>query len=328
VVRDAETGEIIADLTTPGQEVVIARGGRGGLGNVHFATPWQQAPTFADRGEKGEERWIILELKLIADVGIIGYPNVGKSTLLASVTAARPKIADYPFTTLTPNLGVIVVDDQSFVLADIPGLIDGAHRGAGLGLDFLRHIERTRLLIHVLSGISPDPVADLHAVNRELALYRAKLEEKPQIVAVNKMDLAEAQAAWRDVEGQITALGYDCVPISAATGQGVWELMRLVARRLQALPVPEPQTFPGAQPGPVLRPRVAETVKVTKENGVFVVRGRRAERIVAATDLDNYQARRRMEQLLRRIGVIKALQDAGIAPGDIVRVGNIELRWE
>src|SRR6266571_1966487 len=228
VIRESETNELIADLVDDGQRVMVARGGRGGLGNVHFATATHQAPREAQKGEPGEERWLLLELRLIADVGLVGYPNAGKSTLLSVVTAARPKIADYPFTTLAPNLGVVAVgqagsgDEFGFVLADIPGLIEGAAQGVGLGHEFLRHIQRTRLLIHMLDGAATgrDPWQDFQAINQELSEYDEQLATRPQIVVLNKMDLPEAQERWPALKAQVEKAGYPVFAISAASHQG------------------------------------------------------------------------------------------------------------
>src|SRR5205809_6632647 len=237
VIRNAETKELVADLVEGGQRAMIARGGRGGLGNVHFATSTRQAPREAQKGEPGEERWLLLELRLIADVGLVGYPNAGKSTLLSVVTAAQPKIADYPFTTLSPNLGVVEVgnprggDGFSFVLADIPGLIEGAAQGVGLGHEFLRHIKRTRLLIHMLDGAAPerDPWQDFQSINHELAEYDKHLAQRPQLVVFNKMDLPDAQENWLLFNAQAEAAGFPVFAISAAAHQGTVELMELVA---------------------------------------------------------------------------------------------------
>src|SRR5437660_2719279 len=243
IVRDADTNELIADLVEDKQRIMVARGGRGGLGNTHFATSTHQAPREAQKGEPGEERWITLELRLIADVGLVGYPNAGKSTLLSVVTAAQPKIADYPFTTLSPNLGVVSVgqtgsgDEFSFVLADIPGLIEGAAQGVGLGHEFLRHVQRTRLLIHMLDGASleRDPWQDFQTINQELREYDEHLATRPQIIVLNKMDLPEAQQRWPALKAQAEAAGYAVFAISAAAHQGTAELMQYTSRRLQEM---------------------------------------------------------------------------------------------
>src|SRR6266699_1647916 len=265
IIRDAETNELIADLVEDGQRVMVARGGRGGLGNVHFATSTHQAPQEAQKGEPGEERWLLLELQLIADVGLVGYPNAGKSTLLSVVTAAQPKIADYPFTTLSPNLGVVSVgqpgsgDEFGFVLADIPGLIEGAAQGVGLGHEFLRHVQRTRLLLHILDGasIERDPWQDFENINKELREYDEHLAARPQIVVLNKMDIPEAQERWPELKEQAEAAGYTVFAISAAAQQGTNELMQYAARRLRELQQEEAERI-AAQPvldpqAPVLR---------------------------------------------------------------------------
>lgn len=235
VVRDAGTGEVLADLARPGVRVLVARGGRGGRGNARFKSPTRQAPRFAEPGRPGQERWLDLELKLLADVGLIGFPNAGKSTLLARLTRARPRVGAYPFTTLSPNLGVAEWGGLAFVVADIPGLIEGAHRGAGLGHHFLRHVERTRLLVHVLDAAGSggrDPLEDFRTVNRELELYSPELVGKPQVVALNKMDLPEARANRAKLEAELAGSGVEAVAVSAATGEGVEELLRVLARRL------------------------------------------------------------------------------------------------
>ena len=252
VVRDDE-GNLLADLTEPGQELVVAQGGKAGRGNAAFASASNQAPRFAEKGEPGEERWITLELKLIADVGIVGLPNAGKSTLLAAVSAARPKIADYPFTTLEPNLGVAEIDDRVMVLADIPGLIEGAHMGAGLGIKFLRHIERTRVLIHLLNGLSDDPLDDFETINHELYAFDERVARKPQIVALNKMDIPDVRDKWGTIQAAMQERGLPVYAISAATGEGVRDLLRAVAQALATAPEPEPLAET-----PVLRPQVDE----------------------------------------------------------------------
>jgi GTP-binding protein len=240
VVKDAATGEVIADLGVPGERLVVAKGGRGGLGNMNFATSTNQAPRYAEDGTPGEEKDLVLELKLLADVGIVGYPNAGKSTLISRISRARPKIADYPFTTLVPNLGVVAWRDRSFVVADIPGLIEGAHAGAGLGHQFLRHVERCRVLVHLVEGANPDPgrepKADLEAINRELALYSPELARKPQIVAVTKVDVPEAREGGRKLQKQLARRKkpVDVHLLSAVTGEGLAELLDAVGRALFA----------------------------------------------------------------------------------------------
>lgn len=339
IVRDADTNELLADLVDDKQRVMIARGGRGGLGNTHFATATHQAPREAQKGEPGEERWITLELRLIADVGLVGYPNAGKSTLLSVVTAARPKIADYAFTTLAPNLGVVAVgqpgsgDEFGFVLADIPGLIEGAAHGVGLGHEFLRHVRRTRLLIHMLDGASfeRDPWQDFQAINQELREYDEQLAQRPQIVVLNKMDLPEAQERWPALKKQAQAAGYPVFAISAATHEGTDELMRFVANRLEQIRQEEveraaTQVSP-EMVGPVLRPVPEDAFTVSKEQGVYVVRGKRVERMVSMTDLENEEGMDRLQVTMSRMGVTKALEEAGVQVGDLVRFGKVELYW-
>lgn len=325
VVRDAETGEMLADLVQPGQRVLVARGGRGGRGNAAFATPTNQAPHFAEKGEPGQERWLLLELKLIADVGIVGMPNAGKSTLLAAVSAARPKIAAYPFTTLVPNLGVVTVDDRDFVMADIPGLIEGAHRGVGLGITFLRHIERTRVLIHLLDGASADPLNDLDDINQELALFSEKLAAKPHIVALNKMDLTEAREVWPIVKEAVEGQGLPVTSLSAVTGEGVRPLLHLVADLLESLPEEEPE----AEAIPVLRPGVDEDAfEVIRDgDGIFRVEGIKVRRVAAMTDWDNHEAVARFQRVMTALGVTQALEEAGAESGDTVIIGDAELEW-
>ena len=337
VVRDADTQELIADLVEPDQRVMVARGGRGGLGNVHFATSTRQAPQEAQNGEPGEERWLALELRLIADVGLVGYPNAGKSTLLSVVTAARPKIADYPFTTLVPNLGVIEVgqigDEFGFVLADIPGLIEGAAQGHGLGHEFLRHIKRTRLLVHVIDGASleHEPWQSFLAINQELREYDEHLASRPQIIAFNKIDLPEAQERWEAFKTQAEAAGYPVFSISAAAHQGTRELMQYVSFRLQEIQREEAEREAALaiadMAGPVLRPQPEDAFTVTKENGVYVVRGKRVERAVAMTNQESDESMDRLQITMSKMGVSKALEEAGVQVGDTVRFGKVELYW-
>ncbi len=339
IIRDAESNELIADLLDSGERVMVARGGRGGLGNVHFATATNQAPKESQNGESGEERWVTLELRLIADVGLVGYPNAGKSTLLSVVSAANPKIADYPFTTLVPNLGVVEIgqprqgDGFSFVLADIPGLIEGAAQGVGLGLEFLRHVQRTRLLLHVLDGAAPDrdPWQDFHAINRELREYDAQLAKRPQIIVFNKMDLPDAQQQWPTLKAEAEAAGYPVFAISAAANQGVKELMQFAASRLLEIQQEEAERA-ASQPitdmqGPVLRPQPEDAFTVSKEGDVFVVRGKRVERTVGMTNQQSEDSMARLQVTLEKMGVTKALEEAGVKPGDAVRFGKVELYW-
>jgi GTP-binding protein len=339
VIRDAETNELIADLVDEGQLVMVARGGRGGLGNVHFATATHQAPREAQRGEPGEERWLLLELRLVADVGLVGYPNAGKSTLLSVVTAAAPKIADYPFTTLSPNLGVVTIgqpgggDEFSFVLADIPGLIEGAAQGVGLGHEFLRHIQRTRLLIHLLDGAAfeSDLWQNFQAINQELREYDERLATRPQIVVLNKMDLPEAQERWPALKAKVEAAGYPAFAISAVTHQGTSELMQYAAQRLQEIQREEAERA-AAQAisdveGPVLRPKPEDAFSITREKGVYIVRGKRVERTVSMTNLESEESMDRLQVTLAKMGVTRALEEAGVKVGDKVRFGKIELYW-
>ena len=339
IVRDADTNELIADLVEDGQRVMVARGGRGGLGNTHFATATHQAPREAQKGEPGEERWITLELRLIADVGLVGYPNAGKSTLLSVVTAAQPKIADYPFTTLSPNLGVVVIgqpgsrDEIDFVLADLPGLIEGAAQGVGLGHEFLRHIDRTRLLIHMLDGASleRDPWQDFQTINQELRDYGERLATRPQIVVLNKMDLPEAQERWPALKAKAEAAGYPVFAISAAAHQGTDELMQYTVRRLHEIRQEEAERAASEintdMTGPVLRPLPDDAFTVTKEKEVYVVRGKRVGRLVSMTDLENEEGMDRLQVTLAKMGVTKALEEAGVKVGDVVRFGKVELYW-
>lgn len=339
LVRDETTEAILADLTAPGERILLAKGGRGGLGNTHFATATHQAPREAQFGEPGEEFSLALELKLIADVGLVGLPNAGKSTLLSIVTAAKPKIANYPFTTLVPNLGVVEVGDytrgdgQSFVLADIPGLIEGAAEGIGLGHDFLRHVERTRLLLHLIDGdnIAQDPWDEFTTINRELEAYRPELADLEQIVVFTKMDLPTACERWPIVEAKAQEAGLTAFAISAPTRQGVQELINFTAARLREIPArPLPEVVAAGLAGgaPVtLRPQDDTSFTIAKDDGVFVVKGKRVERMAVMTNTDTAEGMARLETHLRTMGVFDALEKAGIKPGDIVRFGPVELEW-
>jgi GTP-binding protein len=331
VVRDADTGEFLADLLTPHQELTVALGGRGGRGNAAFASSTNRAPHFSEKGAQGQERRLRLELKLIADIGIIGKPNAGKSTFLASVTAAKPKIANYPFTTLIPNLGVAEVGDRSVVLADIPGLIEGAHEGAGLGDRFLKHIERTRVLIHLLDGSAADPFADFESINAELAQYNPSLANKPQIVGFNKMDLPDAQANLKRVQSTFKKREIQLVPISSATGEGVRELLQKAVSTLDAL---RPEEKPlETEVIPVFRPPPNEDAFVVESEGkedgasIFRVRGVKAERVAQMTNWNQEDGVRRTHRVFQAMGINDALRAAGIQDGDYVRIGHVELEW-
>ncbi|MBI4785887.1 MAG: GTPase ObgE [Chloroflexi bacterium] len=325
VVRDAATGELLGDLVNPTDRLTVARAGRGGRGNSAFASSTNQAPRWAEKGEPGQARQLTLELKLLADVGIIGLPNAGKSTLLASVTAAKPKIADYPFTTLVPNLGVALVDDREIVLADIPGLIEGAHAGSGLGDKFLRHIERTRVLIHLLDGALERPLIAFDKINAELKQFDPRLATKPQVVALNKMDLPDAQARWPQVQRAMAKREISAFAISAATGEGVTELLRAVADQLAEIPREAPVV---QEELPVIRPTDGEDAfEVSREQHAFRVRGKKVERVIAMTNFDQVEAILRLHRVFKAMGVTDALARAGVREGDKVRIGEVELEW-
>lgn len=326
VVYDADSNDLLGDLTEPGQELVVARGGRGGRGNARFATSTNQAPRVAEHGEPGEERNLHLELKLLADVGLVGMPNAGKSTLLAAVTAARPKIAPYPFTTLQPNLGVAALDSETdFVLADIPGLIEGASEGKGLGHEFLRHVERTRVLIHLLDGLSDDPLADLSAIDGELKAFGHGLAQKPQLVVLNKLDEPQVRERWPEIEAALKAQGHKPMAISALAREGTRELICRAAQMLAELP-----EQPVVRELPVFRPEEDEnafTIEREAEDE-WRVHGIRIERIAAMTVWNLDEAVHHFQRTLERTGITEALEQAGIAPGDTVHIGERELVWE
>lgn len=327
IVRDAETGEFLGDLTAPGETLVVARGGRGGRGNAAFKSATNQAPRLAEKGEPGEERWLTLELKVLADVGLVGLPNAGKSTLLSVISAARPKIADYPFTTLSPNLGVVTAGNYPpYVVADIPGLIEGAHAGRGLGDQFLRHIERTRMLVHLLDGSSPDPLADLETINQELAEYNHRLAARPQFVAFNKIDLPEARERWPQAAAALAARGLPHMAISAVTQENVRELTLRVAEMLQELPPPEPAEEAVRVHRPLEAPH-AFTIEQEDDN-TWVITGKEIERIVNMTDFFQEEAVARFQRQLRALGITEALEAANVQEGDTVRIGEVELEWQ
>ncbi len=323
-IRDVATNEEVADLVVDGSEIVAARGGAGGRGNARFATSTRRAPRIALDGESGEERELELELRLIADIGLAGLPNAGKSSLLAALTRARPKIAAYPFTTLTPNLGVARLEERELVVADIPGLIEGASHGAGLGEEFLRHIERTRLVVHVVDASLPDPLADIATIDAELDAYGRDLGELPELVALNKIDLAEARDRVPALVEALAAQGRESVAVSAATGEGVDRL----AKRLFTL-VP-PRRIP-APAGPPERRIVFKgspaDVRVEREGAAYRVRGERIERLAAGIDWDSGEASAYFHRMLQRHGVERRLRALGVKEGDTVRIGKLELDW-
>jgi len=325
-----ESGALLADLVMVGQTALIARGGKGGLGNTHFATSTHQAPRHAQKGEPGEEHWLRLELRLIADIGLVGLPNAGKSTLLAALTAAHPKIADYPFTTLEPNLGVMDLgeeDERRPTIADVPGLIEGASSGAGLGHAFLRHVERTRILVHVVDGASRDPAWDRNVIRDELEAHDPALLAKPLLVAFNKIDLPTAADAWPAFRDSLAAAGQPAVALSAATGEGIDALRAALADLL-----PDADEL-GAPPEPAgvvvhrIEP-VSDEFVIEHEDGVFRVSGKRIERIAAQTNFEVEESAERFQRDLARLGIDDALRRAGVEPGDTVRIGATELEWE
>lgn len=328
LVTEAEGGALLGELVAANDRLRIAKGGRGGRGNARFATPSNQAPRMAERGEPGEERWLDLELRLIADIGIIGAPNAGKSTLLSAVTRARPKIGEYPFTTLHPNLGVVKMLDgeEPVVLADIPGLIEGAHTGTGLGTAFLRHILRTRVLIHLVDGAASDPLADHSQVNAEMALFDSQLADKPQVLAVNKLDLPPVAARWPELQRRFGELGLVPLAISARAGSGLPELLHAAYRLLQQerrRPAEEPEPVPTFAP----IPSSLEFSIARDDAGEWRVLGKAIERAAAMTYWEYEEAVRRFQKLLSRLGVEQELREAGIRPGETVHIGEYELEW-
>jgi GTP-binding protein len=329
VIKDSETGKVIADLSTPGQKELVMPGGRGGKGNSHFATATRQAPHFAQGGEKGIEKDLILELKLLADVGLIGFPNVGKSTILSMVTSAKPKIADYHFTTLEPNLGVVKTEyGDSFVIADIPGIIEGASQGVGLGLQFLRHIERTRLLLHVIdvSGTEGrNPVEDFQTINKELKKYSEKLSTRKQIIVANKADIMQDKTLYDELKEMAQKQNIEIYKVSAATGEGLKELFKVVAEELKNLPREDIIEADD---------RVVYTLKeekqgfeVKKENGEFIVSGPDVDRLMARVNLADNESMYYFQKMLRNLGIEEALRKAGAQDGDTVRFNDWEFDW-
>ncbi len=336
VVVDDDTQEIIADLTRHGQEVVVAHGGRGGRGNIRFATTNNTAPEIAENGEEGEERWVVLELKVMADVGLVGFPSVGKSTLLSVVSAAKPKIAAYHFTTLTPNLGVVDVSEgRSFVMADLPGLIEGAHEGVGLGHEFLRHVERTRVIVHVVdmsAAEGRDPYEDFLKINEEIKLYNAKLEDRPQIVVANKMDMPAADEHLKQFREKLAEDGKELgiYPISALTREGVQELLYTIADLLDSIPeMPEVEEVSEVEERKVYRfdKRDEQDVTIYRENDVFVVESPSIERLIKRTNFSTHDGVVRFARILRKMGIDKELRSRGAVDGQTIRIADFEFEF-
>ncbi|MFO7820319.1 MAG: GTPase ObgE [Halanaerobacter sp.] len=331
-VTNLNKDKVVADLVEEGQEVVVAEGGRGGRGNARFANSTRQAPKFSENGEPGEKKKLKLELKLLADVGVVGYPSVGKSTLISKVSAAKPKTGAYHFTTTTPNLGVVKVGDyNTFVMADIPGLIEGAHSGVGLGDQFLRHIERTKVLIHMLdiSALEGrEPLDDFRKINQELSKFNAELLDRPQVVAANKIDLMDDEEKLREVKEKLEAEGYEVFPISAVTGSGLDELIKRVNELVEK--TPEPEVKPEEEEVVIRGPQPEdedEKFAINKENGIYKVSGDEVERRVAMADLSTEEGLRHLIKTLQKSGLEDALREAGIDDGDKVNVAGLEFEY-
>ena len=329
IIKDAETGKVIADLSQEGQEELVLKGGRGGKGNSHFATATRQVPRFAQAGEDGEEKEVILELKLLADVGLLGFPNVGKSTFLSVVTDAKPKIANYHFTTIEPNLGVVKTEHgDSFVIADIPGIIEGASEGVGLGIQFLRHVERTRLLLHVIdvSGVEGrNPVQDFYTINEELKTYSEKLSERKQIIVANKIDIMQDETGYKELEELAKKEGLEIYKISGATGEGVSQLLDRVAEVLKTLSKEELVE---------IEDRVVYTLEddkdeftVRKENDVFIIEGKAINRLMGRINVDDNESMYYFQKSLKNLGIEDELKKQGIKEGDTVKVLNWTFEW-
>jgi len=330
LIRDRETNGIIRDMSD-GESFVLAKGGRGGWGNKHFATPTRQVPHFARPGSIGEARDVVLELKLLADVGLVGFPNVGKSTLLSVVSKAHPKIADYHFTTLFPNLGVVYVSEGvSFVMADIPGIIEGASEGAGLGHDFLRHIDRCRLLVHLIDASGSegrDPIEDFEAINTELREYSPELAERPQIVVANKCDLIpEGSELLTDLRDYVTELGYDFFEISAAAHAGTQELVKVIAEKLAGLPPVRVFEADYVAPEPVIDTSAA--LEIEECEGIWFVEGPWLEKLVATVNFSDYESRMYFDRMMREAGVFQRMEAMGIKDGDTVNIYNLEFAYQ
>ena len=329
IIKDAQTGQVVADLSEIGQQELVLPGGRGGKGNSHFATATRQAPHFAQGGEKGIEKELILELKLLADVGLLGFPSVGKSTLLSVVSSAKPKIAAYHFTTLEPNLGVVKTKHgDSFVMADIPGIIEGASEGVGLGIQFLRHVERTRLLLHIIdvSGMEGrNPVEDFYAINAELKKYSEKLASRKQIIVANKIDSMQDESLYKELEKLAKKEGLEIYKISAATKQGVDELMDVVAKELKGLPKEELIDYEDRKVYTLEEEK--EGFEITREKDMWVVDGPSVQRLMSRVNLEDNESMYYFQKNLDALGVNTSLKKAGVREGDTVRVVDWELEW-
>ena len=329
VIKDAQTGKIVADLSQPDQVELVLKGGRGGKGNSHFATPTRQVPRFAQDGEKGEEKEIILELKLLADVGLLGYPNVGKSTFLSAVTDARPKIADYEFTTLEPNLGVVKSKNgDSFVIADIPGIIEGASKGVGLGLQFLRHIERTRILLHLIdvSGVSGrNPIEDFNTINEELKKYSEKLSQRKQIIVASKIDVMQDKTQLKELENLSKQKNMEFFKISSVTGEGVNELLDYVSKALKVLPKEELFEY---EDRVVYNLEDEQKFNIEKINGIYIITGKAVERLMGRVNIADNESLYYFHKCLRDLGVDEKLREMGVKEGDTVKILDYELEWE
>ncbi|AGA70436.1 Obg family GTPase CgtA [Desulfitobacterium dichloroeliminans LMG P-21439] len=330
VVKDADSGEILADLVEHGQRVIVATGGRGGRGNARFMSNTNKAPTVAEKGEPGEERNLLLELKLLADVGLVGFPNVGKSTIISRISAAKPKIADYHFTTLVPNLGVVALEDgESFVVADIPGLIEGAHTGAGLGHEFLRHTERTRLILHVLDiagSEERDPLEDFQIIKDELRQYSPELAKRTMLIVANKMDIPGAEENFKRLEDKLGE-EYRIFPVSAATGEGLQELVYGVAQVLPEAPVPEIFVKEEEQHR-VTHAEAPNRFELTREGDSFIITGQEIERHVKMTMFETEDGLYRFQNILKAMGIEKALRSEGIKEGDKVHIAELQFEWQ
>lgn len=329
IIKDAKTGKVVADLSTQNQKELVLQGGRGGKGNSHFATSTRQAPRFAGDGQKGVEKELILELKLLADVGLVGFPNVGKSTFLGVVTSAKPKIADYHFTTIIPNLGVVKSTyGDSFVIADIPGIIEGASKGVGLGIQFLRHIERTRLILHVIdiSGLEGrSPVEDFYAINKELEEYSQKLSKRKQIIVANKIDVAQDDKLYNSLEDLAKKENLEIYKISAATGEGIEKLMNRVTEILKELPKEE--LIPVEEKIVYTLEEDKNEFEVRKEDDEYIVEGPAAERLMGRVNIEDNESMHYFQRCIRELGIEEKLKQMGVKEGDTVRVIDWEFEW-